>query len=290
MQKCYSLNTFPLKTKKNRGELPKYYYTGTHEPIIDKETFEKVQVLRKEHQNKYRLNEQKVIKKEVFNRKIYCRHCGWVFKKKWRNGELYWCCNKQGTVEEICRTPARSKEVIQKAFIKMFNTLKQNSRPVIHETLLQMQALKMKASGGKDEIMAIDQELVKLSEKNRIYSELFAQKVLDEITYYEQTDKIQNAITELRSRRLRILNDDADENCLEKLRKLERVVADTEFLTAFDDVLFIEIIDRIYVEENGEQTFCLNAVLSLRLIWRTVYENQESTAWIRNSRWANNGR
>lgn len=31
------------KRKKNRGELPRYYVENTHEPIIDKETFDYVQ-------------------------------------------------------------------------------------------------------------------------------------------------------------------------------------------------------------------------------------------------------
>lgn len=265
LQKCFSLNTFPLTTKRNRGELPKYYYTGTHEPIIDKELFDKVQAIRKERQYKYKLNESQKNNNEFFNKKIYCRHCGWAFKKKWRNGELYWCCNKQGTFEEVCRTPAQSNDCIQRAFIKMFNILKQNSKPVIHETLLQMQTLKLKASGGRDEILEIDKELVKLSEKNRVYSELYAQQVLDEITFYEQTDKIQNAITELRSRRLKILNADAEENCLEVLRKLERIVSETSFLTEFDKELFNEIADRIYVEENGELTFCLKCGFELKV-------------------------
>ena len=40
--------------------------------------------------------------------------------------------------------------------------------------------------------------------------------------------RLKDKMTELRSRRLKILNDDEDENCMEQLRKLERVVADND--------------------------------------------------------------
>ena len=123
----------------------------------------------------------------------------------------------------------------------------------------------MKASGGKDEIIEIDKELVALSEQNRIYSELFVQHILDEVSYYEQTDKLKNRMTELRSRRLKILNDDEDENCLERLRKLERVVADTEFITVFNERLFDDIVERIYVEENGDLAFRLKCGFELKV-------------------------
>ncbi len=265
LQKGYSPSVLPLTLKPNRGELPKYYYVGTHEPIISKEVFDKVQALRKEKRNKYNVSEGKEIRKEFFSKKVYCRRCGWAYSKKWRNGELFWRCHKQGTTADECRTPPQADSVLRQAFIKMFNTLKQNSRTVIHETLLQLQTLKMKASGGKDEIIEIDKELVTLSEQNRIYSELFAQHILDEVSYYEQTDKLKNRMTELRSRRLKILNDDEDENCLELLRKLERIVADTEFITAFDESLFDDIVQRIYVEENGDLAFRLKCGFELKV-------------------------
>lgn len=265
LQKSYSPSVLPLTLKPNNGELPKYYYEGTHEPIIEKDTFEKVQAMRKERKRKYYSNSKKEASKEFFTKRVYCRRCGWAFSKKWRNGELFWRCRKQGTTADECRTQPQADYVLRQAFVKMFNTLKQNSRVIIHETLLQLQALKMKASGGKDEIVEIDKELLTLSEQNKIYSELFAQQILDEVSYYEHTDKLKNKMTELRSRRLKILNDDEEESCLERLRKLERIVADTDYLTEFDESLFDSIVERIYVEESGELAFKLQCGFELKV-------------------------
>lgn len=265
LQKKYSPCVLPLTIKQNNGELPKYYYEGTHEPIIDKDMFEKVQTMRQNRKRKFDTNGGKELYKAFFAKKVYCRRCGWAYNKQWRNGELFWHCHKQGTTADKCRTPSQSDRILRQAFIKMFNTLKQNSRVVIHETLLQLQTLKMKASGGKDEIVEIDKELLMLSEKNRVYSELYAQNILDEVSYYEKTDALKNKMTELRSRRLKILNDDEEENCLERLRRVERIVTETDFLIAFDEDLFNDTVERIYVEENGELTFLLQCGLELKV-------------------------
>lgn len=42
-QKEYIEDPLTKKRKKNRGELPQFYVEGTHEAIIDKETFDYVQ-------------------------------------------------------------------------------------------------------------------------------------------------------------------------------------------------------------------------------------------------------
>ncbi|MDE5757548.1 MAG: recombinase family protein, partial [Allobaculum sp.] len=44
-QKNYTTDTVPFRTKKNYGQLPMYYVSGTHEGIISKEIFEKAQAL-----------------------------------------------------------------------------------------------------------------------------------------------------------------------------------------------------------------------------------------------------
>jgi hypothetical protein len=43
LQKGFVADHITKRIKPNRGELPKYYVEGTHEAIIDKETFEAVQ-------------------------------------------------------------------------------------------------------------------------------------------------------------------------------------------------------------------------------------------------------
>ena len=127
-------------------------------------------------------------------------------------------------------------------FIHVFHRLKQNEKIVVHDTLLQLQALKLKQNGSSTELCEIDREIAVLSDQNKIYTELFTQGILDEITYYGQTDRLKNKITELRSRRMKLLCVEEGEESIEQMRKLEKLLLNTEYLSQFDERLFDETV------------------------------------------------
>lgn len=54
-----------------------------------------------------------------------------------------------------------------------------------------------------------------------MFARLRADEIMDDVTYTEQTSEIKQRIAELRSRRLRLLNEDSDETSIEALRKLK---------------------------------------------------------------------
>lgn len=67
LQKTFIDNPISKKRKMNKGELPKYLVENTHEEIIDKTTFDKVQ-------NEFIKRSEK--RKSVFSAKIRCADCG----------------------------------------------------------------------------------------------------------------------------------------------------------------------------------------------------------------------
>ena len=52
LQKQYTVDFLTKKRKTNEGEIPQYYVTDNHEPIIDKKTFDLVQIERDKRKNK----------------------------------------------------------------------------------------------------------------------------------------------------------------------------------------------------------------------------------------------
>ena len=52
LQKQYTVDFLTKKRKTNEGEIPQYYVTDDHEPIIDKKTFDLVQIEREKRKNK----------------------------------------------------------------------------------------------------------------------------------------------------------------------------------------------------------------------------------------------
>lgn len=106
LQKRYVNNYIEKKLLFNKGELPKYYAEGTHEGIIDKETFEKAQeVVRKV---KEKQGDSKPRKAYVFTSKIKCGICGENFRRITTKGKIRWNCR---TFIEVGKDACPAKQI-----------------------------------------------------------------------------------------------------------------------------------------------------------------------------------
>jgi site-specific DNA recombinase len=91
LQKTFVNNHLEKKQIKNRGELPQYYAEGTHEAIIDSETFAKAQ----ERIEALRLAAEERPKptRSAFTGKICCAKCGKNYKRGRHGKRSFWNCS-----------------------------------------------------------------------------------------------------------------------------------------------------------------------------------------------------
>lgn len=87
LQKTYTVNTLEKKRVANNGLAPKYYVEGSHEAIIDKDVFLRVQV-----EIVRRANILTDGKKRIYSSRyalssiVFCGYCGDIFRRiKWNN-------------------------------------------------------------------------------------------------------------------------------------------------------------------------------------------------------------
>ena len=257
-QKSFVPNILPLRQQRNKGELPKYYCENTHESIVKKEDFDAVRILMKKRSKCYK---PPTGKKEFFSGKICCKRCGWVYKRLYKKDGLYWTCSRKGKDIKDCHAPELADAEIRRAFIKLFNILKKHERILIVETITQLQNLKTKVNSGNNAIIEIDNELMMLSKKRITYGELFTQGVIDQMLYVQQTDVLNQKIYDLRLRRTKLINEDEDEKCIERMRELRKVINDTDYLTSMDEKIYDSIVDTVFVEQDGTLIFRLKCEL-----------------------------
>ena len=160
-----------------------------------------------------------------------------------------------------CHAPEIADVEIRRAFVKLFNIIKQQERVLIVEAITQLQALKTKINSGNNAIIEIDKELMTLSQKNMTYGELFTQGVIDQTLFIQQTDVLNQKIYDLRLRRTKLINEDEEERCIERMRELRKTIDETDFLTAMDEKLFDAIVDKVLIEQDGTMTFRLKCEL-----------------------------
>lgn len=99
-QKEYVVDPITKKRKLNRGELPQYYVENTHEAIIPKETYDKVQVEMERRRLAGAIGNPAIPTTEMTG-KIRCPHCGKNFQSSVRNlvngKNKYWVCATRKT-------------------------------------------------------------------------------------------------------------------------------------------------------------------------------------------------
>ena len=111
MQKSYIADPIKQNKVKNRGELPQYYISDCHEPIIDKETFYKVQEILKQR--------VEAIPTYPFTAKIKCGVCGGNYTRRQvtLNGIKYvnWFCRKKKEKDITCTSVNYKESELEKA-------------------------------------------------------------------------------------------------------------------------------------------------------------------------------
>ena len=102
--------------KINEGEVPQYYVTSNHEPIIDPVTWDTVQAELARRAGKGTSNTH------PFANTITCSDCGGRFGRKvWHSTSKYrryiWRCNNKYNKDHHCATPHVTEDQIKDAFV-----------------------------------------------------------------------------------------------------------------------------------------------------------------------------
>ena len=80
LQKYFTPNPLDHQSKRNEGELPRYYVENNHDPIIPRDVWQAVQdKIREAHE--YNPTVHRIVKPSVFSGKIICGKCGYNYTK-----------------------------------------------------------------------------------------------------------------------------------------------------------------------------------------------------------------
>ena len=128
LQKTYTVDYLTKQVRKNKGEKPSYVVHLSHEPIIDPDTFDRVQ---RELERRSNARPRKAGDKSPFANRLVCGTCGTFYGHKvWKSrGKAaarhdVWCCNHRYTNEDKCTTPILREDEIKAAFRKVLKKLK----------------------------------------------------------------------------------------------------------------------------------------------------------------------
>ncbi|AGJ78455.1 resolvase [Cutibacterium avidum 44067] len=119
LQKTFTTDFLTKTTKTNEGEVPQYYVSGNHEPIIEPATWDLVQA------ELARRAKPGSSSTHPFASRIKCG--GWYGRKTWHSTSKHrrhiWRCNSKYERSTACTTPHLSEDQIRDAFTQALATL-----------------------------------------------------------------------------------------------------------------------------------------------------------------------
>lgn len=252
MQKTVTTDFLEKKRQINNGLAPQYYVEGSHEPIIPKHIFMRVQ---EELVRRANLRSGKDgRKKRVYSSKYAlssictCEKCRDVYRRiAWNNrgkkSTVWRCCTRVEHGPGVCDAPTIPEEDLQAAVMKAINDVHGRKSEVIKQMEIILEQM---VSIDYDERLAdIDARMEELQLKlvdlntTRLESEDLSRDVN---ALREEKERIMVAIAEDKGRQLKKE---------EMIRFLQEQTAE---LDEFDDALVRKLVEQVVVHGDGTFT------------------------------------
>lgn len=247
LQKTYTVSVLEKKRVPNNGLVPKYYVEGSHEAIIDKDIFLRVQAeLARRSSIKTGEKKRTYSSKYALSSRVFCGHCGDIYRRIVWNNRVYrsvvWRCvsrveKKKSGID--CPVRTIREEDIHAAVVTAVNdawSRKDNVLPTLKENILAVLEGDI-----EDRVTEVDKAI-----RNKQTELLEADNDQDRI------DQIGDAIIKLREERQSILTEAAFKHDLQE--RMEDLAAfldeQTEAVAVYSEPLVRRLIEKVTVYDE----------------------------------------
>lgn len=255
LQKSFKTDIIPFTKKLNHGELEQYYVSESHEAIISREDFLAASCLMVERTEYY--GRQRPTSPYPLTKKIRCSRCGAFYKRRTGKGYTTWSCSNHVRSKELCDSKRYSETQIYGAFMRMFNKLYYNSKPILRNTLYQLDFVMSYKMKNNQKSVELNQNTLQLLEKKHMLEQLRGKGYLPENLFLSQCRDIDKQLRELQQEK-EILFGTQLEATYADVKRLVSIVEDYgQKMTFFDEDIFDAIIKSITITPDGIIEFTL---------------------------------
>ena len=255
LQKTSSLDCITHKVVKNYGERPMYLVTDHHDPIIDRDTYNRVQQELARRSSKRKISDKtkteqgKYSSKYALTELLICGKCGTPYRRTtWTSrGEklIVWrCISRLEHGKRYCPdSPTIKEEQLHKAIVRAINNYYSCGNDV--EKILKANISNVLECHGQEEIAAIEKRLNEIDKARSDLISLIAAGGCDEDKLDSEFEKLYEEEQSL-SERLAMLKSKNQTSAMELIdnEKFE--------LETFDNVLIRKLIECVKVLSKTE--------------------------------------
>ena len=244
--------------------------TNTHEPIITREDFEKVQHLigQRKKERKIRDGDGTYQTNHLFTGKMVCQQCGAHLKHVVRSGRksgFYdaWACPTHIRDKDKCPLKVLEDSKIRAAFTTMMNKLIFARRQVLEPYIRNLESLDTETAD--KEIGEIDEKYSALLKQQAAIMQLAADGVLDPSTCQKELADLNDKKNDLGSKKASLTMAISNNyKFTTEAGRLLRYLRDHNITREMDENAFLEFVDEIAVYSRNMIGFRLSCGLELK--------------------------
>ena len=247
LQKTYTVSVLEKKCVNNNGLVSKYYVEGSHEAIIDKDVFLRVQAEIARRTNILSDGKKRVYgSRYALSNLVVCGHCGDIFRRvKWNNrgckSTVWHCVSRVLKKSSGIDCPARTihEEVLQAAVVTAVNDVWSRKDAILPELRENIRSVLEEDT---------DAQLSDIDEAIRQKQT----ELLDAGKDQAKIDEIGDAIMQLREERQQVMTTAAmRKDVQDRIEDLSTFLNEqTEAVTEYSDDLVRRLIEKITVFDD----------------------------------------
>lgn len=228
--------------------------------IISDELFNKAQEILAQRSNEFKLNNKREKTEYVFSTLIYCKHCGYSFRRMRRKysetGKEYvrWVCsgrNSMGVNHCPNTTVIDEEELLNaiKVYLKSIIKNKKNFMKAVEKEFEKITKLRENNERSEESLL---QEIEKITNKKQKYMEMFQNEVINIKELKQCTNPLNEDIARLERELKLITSEIKEKDILEKeLTKTIKTVDDILNNQTITNAMLKTIIDVIEVDSDS---------------------------------------
>ena len=246
-----------------RKELPEEDWLISDKPemrIISDELFNRAQDILKQRSNEFKLNNKREKTEYVFSTLIYCKHCGYSFRRIRRkyteDGKEYirWVCSGRNSmgVNHCPNTTVIDEEELLNAIKEYLKSIIKNKKNFMKAVEKEFEKITKLRENNKRSEKSLLQEIEKVTVKKQKYMEMFQNEVINIQELKKYTNPLNEDIARLERELKLITSEIKEKDVLEKeLTKTISTVDDILNNQTITNAMLKTIIDAIYVDSEG---------------------------------------
>ena len=264
LQKTFTSDCITHKVVKNHGERPMYLVTNHHDPIIDRDTYNRVQQELARRNSKRKISDKTVTEQGKYSSKyalselLICGHCGTPYRRTtWAargKKQIVWrCLSRLEHGKKYCPdSPTIKEEQLHRGILRAINNYYSCRNDIVR--ILKANIGSVLECQGQEEILSVEKRLKEIDQARTDLVNLIASGGCDEDKLDSEFAKLYSEEQSL-SERLEMLKSQ-NKTSQETQAKLDKIMDMIEHekveLETFDNVLIRKLIECIKVLSKTE--------------------------------------